>query len=654
MSWAYELGAHYLGQGRCSFVLWAPYVEKVQLRLGCSEEFHASHPGKPAKSPAGKKQPARERHELLKRAAGGYHEGVFERVEPGTLYCYRLDGKLHRPDPASRSQPYGVHGASEVAEAAFDWTDEQWQGLSLRDYVLYELHVGTFTREGTFDGVIAELSHLRELGVTAIELMPVAQFPGSRNWGYDGVQPFAVQNSYGGPKGLKRLVDACHQHGLAVVLDVVYNHLGPEGNYLNDFGPYFSDVYHSPWGRALNFDGAWSDDVRRFFIENALYWQRDFHLDGLRLDAIHAIRDFSAVPFLQELKQATQRQAEQLTRPFHLIAESDLDDSRFILPEQSGGYGLDAQWSDDFHHCLHVLVAGEHNGYYTDFGGVEQFAKVLRQGWAYQGDYSKFRKRRHGNSPRLNGAKQFVVCSQNHDQVGNRPLGERLTSLTSFEGLKLAAASVILSPFVPLLFMGEEYGERAPFQFFTSHGEPELVEAVRRGRRAEMLSLGLQMEAADPQSEKTFNQCILNHELRQRQPSNRKLYEFYRQLLRLRREFAVIGHAEKNTVKVVILKRAIGEKLSPGVGLALNYEDQGESAWVLLCLLPSPIEVKLELGPGDWEKLLDSAEGRWGGKGSSLPGQFKSQGAVKLELSPFSVSVWHKTGSSKVQRLQKG
>ncbi|MBC7325071.1 MAG: malto-oligosyltrehalose trehalohydrolase, partial [Moorella sp. (in: Bacteria)] len=336
-----NLGATYLGNGRCRFLVWAPLADTVAVQIVAPRELLAP----------------------LTRGERGYHYGVVPGVEPGSLYFYLLDGKKRRPDPASRYQPQGVHGPSQVmATRAYAWTDQGWCAPPLEKLVFYELHAGTFTSAGTFGAIIPHLPGLRELGVTALELMPVAQFPGSRNWGYDGVYPFAVQNTYGGPEELRRLVDTCHRHGMAVFLDVVYNHLGPEGNYLEDFAPYFTGRYRTPWGRALNFDGPGSDEVRRFFIENALFWLTEFHLDGLRLDAVHAIVDTSARPFLAELAATVRRQAERLGRRFYLVAESDLNDARLILPPVLGGYGLDAQWSDDFHHALHALLTGERKG----------------------------------------------------------------------------------------------------------------------------------------------------------------------------------------------------------------------------------------------------------------------------------------------------
>lgn len=608
------VGARYLGAVGCQFRVWAPFAEAVEVVLTAPRRGVVP----------------------MKRQKGGYYSALVAEAKPGSRYVYRLDQKEERPDPASVSQPEGVHAPSEVIDPAFDWQDAGWFGLPLRDYVLYELHVGTFTAEGTFDAVIPHLAELKELGITAIELMPVAQFPGSRNWGYDGVYPFAVQNSYGGPAGLKRLVNAAHQHGLAVILDVVYNHLGPEGNYLDAYGPYFTDRYHLPWGRALNFDGPESDEVRCYFVENALYWQTDFHIDALRLDAIHAICDLSAVTFLEDLAEATRRQSDRLNRRFHLIAESDLNDPRVILPPSLGGFGIDAQWSDDFHHALHVLLTGEQQGYYADFGGISIFAHVLRDGFAYVNQYSVHRRRRHGRSPPLASLKQFVVYSQNHDQVGNRANGDRLSQLVSFERHKLAAGAVILSPFVPLLFMGEEYGESAPFQYFTSHSDPQLAEAVRQGRRREFAAFHAAELVPDPQDPATFTRSKLNRALSQTATS-RVLREYYRELLVWRRALQPIALADRESVQVMEL---------PGYqSLCLRYAGEGEEVRVVLCFSAQPVEVETALPPGPWSKRLDSSDARWNGPGSSVPEQFTAEGSVRLTLAPFSCLLLHQLSS---------
>ncbi len=436
------LGANRRANGDWEFSVWAPERQKVAIH------FVGNH----------------ERFIPMTKNQCGYHQALLRDIEPQSRYVYQLDDLHEYPDPASRFQPDGVHGPSEIIDLdAFQWTDANWRAPSLQESIFYEVHVGTYSEKGTLDGVCSHLAELADLGVTTIELMPVAQFPGSRNWGYDGVYPFAVQNSYGGPLALQRFVNAAHAQGLAVALDVVYNHLGPEGNYLGQFGPYFSSRYRTPWGQAINFDGPDSDPVRQFFIDNAIYWFEQYHIDVLRLDAIHGIYDFGAFHILAELETQVQLTGKRLGRKLSLIAESNLNDARVLLPCEKGGYGLPAQWSDDFHHCLHSLLLHETNGYYADFGSVGQLASVLRDGWFYHGQYSRFRRRRHGNSPIGISRSHFVVCGQNHDQVGNRAWGERLSTLVNFEAQKLAAGLTLLSPFVPLLFMGEEYGEPSPF-----------------------------------------------------------------------------------------------------------------------------------------------------------------------------------------------
>src|SRR4029077_19854810 len=421
--------------------------------------------------------------------------------------------------------------------------------------VFYELHVGTYTNEATFNALRAALAQLATLGVTTIEIMPLGQFPGSRNWGYDGVYPFAVQNNYGTPRDLQLLVDAAHSQGLAVALDVVYNHLGPEGNYLAEYGPYFTEHYKTPWGAALNFDGPDSDDVRRFFIENALYWLENFHIDVLRLDAIHEIFDASAFPFLDDLSKEVDAIAARTGRIISLVAESDLNDARVLRSRCQGGFGMPAQWSDDFHHSVHTLLTGEHSGYYEDFGGLQHLAGTLKQGWYYAGQYSRHRRRRHGNRPPPFKATNYVVCTQNHDQVGNRALGDRLSSLVNFESLKLAAGTNLLSPFVPLLFMGEEYGETAPFLYFTSHADPNLAEAVRRGRAEEFRSFGGQGQIPDPQAESTFARSRLQRALAQEEPHG-TLLRFYQMLLRFRHKHG-LGRGDAPSVEEFASSKAL-------------------------------------------------------------------------------------------------
>jgi maltooligosyltrehalose trehalohydrolase len=432
-------------------------------------------------------------------------------IAEGQRYAYRLDGGRERPDPASLWQPEGVHAPSALRHVDdFAWTDQAWKGLPLDELVFYELHVGTFTPEGTFDAIIPRLVSLRELGVTALELMPVGQFPGSRNWGYDGVFPYAVQDSYGGARGLQRLIDACHAHGLAVFLDVIYNHLGPEGNYLAEFGPYFTDRYQTPWGLAFNYDGAGSDMVRDYVLDNARMWIEDFHADGLRLDAVHAIFDASPCHILRQLKDTVAEAADAVGRKVHVIAESDLNDVRLVLPPERGGYGLDGQWSDDFHHAVHTYLTGEQHGYYQDFGRVEDLARVLVEPFLVAGTYSAHRDRRHGASSGGLSGDRFVVSIQNHDQVGNRARGDRLSALVSPPAQRLAACLMLLAPHLPLLFMGEEYGEDRPFLFFCSFGDAGLVQAVRAGRRREFEAFAWQGEVPDPQAEDTFTASRLS------------------------------------------------------------------------------------------------------------------------------------------------
>jgi maltooligosyltrehalose trehalohydrolase len=566
----------------------------------------------------------------LKPREQGYWEGIIAGVGPGTRYFFRLNNTHDRPDPASRYQPEGVHGPSEIVDQGdFDWSDHEWAGIPLEDFVVYELHVGTFTPEGTFAAVIPHLPELRELGVTAIEIMPIAQFSGERNWGYDGAHPFAVQKSYGGPDGFKALVDACHREGLALILDVVYNHLGPEGNYLREFAPYFTDRYRTPWGEAINFDGPGSDEVRAYFIENALAWFRDYHVDALRLDAVHAIFDFSAKTFLQELAERTREYSLEAGRPHLLIAESDLDDVRLIRAPEQGGYGLDAQWHDDFHHALHTLLTGDRQGYYEDFGTAADLCKAFREGFVYDWRYSPHRRRHHGSSSREQPARQFVVCSQNHDQIGNRMQGERLISLAGFEAAKTAAAAVLFSPYIPLLFMGEEYGEGAPFLYFVSFPDPDLAEAVRRGRREEFSAFAWKDEPPDPQDIETFHRSKLNREKR-RQGRNQAMYDFYRQLLRLRGDLPALRHPDKKNLESGIVTGASA--------LWLNRWRDVNRVTALFNFGREKVPLDFPAGGGRWEKLLDSAEEHWQGPGSHLPEN--ATGQEPVILSPVSCALY--------------
>ena len=595
------LGAVYLGDRRCRFTVWAPFTNKVELRIVEPEE----------------------RVLPLEKTEPGYHQGIAEDVEPGYRYFYRLDGQKEYPDPASRYQPDSVQGPSQVIPGDFPWKDHDWSGIHLEDYIIYELHVGTYTTQGTFNAIIPHLDELRDLGITAIELMPVAQFPGERNWGYDGVYLYAVQNSYGGPEGLQRLVNACHRKGLAVILDVVYNHLGPEGNYLANFAPYFTERYRTPWGSALNFDGPYSDEVRKFFIENALYWITEFHVDALRLDAVHAILDHSPIAFLEELAAAVHEKANTLHRHVHLFPESADNDRRLVNPTGLGGYGHDALWNDDFHHSLHVLLTGEQNGYYEDYGKLQHLVKAISEGFVYSGEYSPFRKRRHGSSSQNIPAYRFVVGAQNHDQVGNRMMGERLSQLVSFEALKLAAGIVLLSPYIPLIFMGEEYGETNPFHYFISHSDPRLIEAVRQGRKEEFAAFGWVGEPPDPQNEATFINSKLNHELRDKEQYN-TLLRFYRKLIRLRKGIHPLNTLSKDSLEVMGFD-------TQNILLLRRWTDDEQIAAVFN-LSKGERDVNVSLPQGRWRKILDSAEERWDGPGSKIPGFISSNDTTMLTL----------------------
>lgn len=455
---------------------------------------------------------------------------------PGSRYQFRVDGNGPFPDPRSPWQPDGVHGPSmTVDHAAFPWRDADFAPPPLAAAVIYELHVGTFTREGTYAAAATRLEHLRDLGITHVELLPLASFPGQRGWGYDGVAIYAPHPAYGAPDDLKALIQRAHDLGLAVLLDVVYNHFGPDGNYLGAYGPYFTDHVKTPWGDAVNFDRSHSDEVRAFFVENALMWLRDYHFDGLRLDAVHAIWDESAKHFLEQLAGRVAELSATTGRPRVLIAESDLNNPRFVHPISRGGYGLDAHWEDDFHHALHAFLTGERSGYYADFGSLAQIAKALQQAYVFDGQYSPYRFRSHGRPPVEVRPDQLVVFAQNHDQIGNRALGERLSHLVDVERTKAAAALVLLSPFVPMLFQGEEWAASTPFQYFTDH-HAELGRLVTEGRRREFASFAWSAdEVPDPQAKETFERSKLRWE-ELGEDSHREILEWHRDLIALRRE----------------------------------------------------------------------------------------------------------------------
>jgi maltooligosyltrehalose trehalohydrolase len=468
----------------------------------------------------------------------GWWQAKGRHARAGEEYTFNVDDDEKLPDPRSGWQPQGVHGPSRIVDhSAFRWSDDEFQPRPLSSALIYELHVGTFTDEGTFEAIIPRLDHLKKLGVTHVELMPVADFPGRFGWGYDGVNLFAPRDLYGGPEGLKRLVDACHASKLGVILDVVYNHLGPSGNYLPKFAPYFTDRHNTPWGDALNFDGPHSDEVRRYFCDNALMWLRDYHVDGLRLDAVHAIVDTSAITFLEQLATEVDVLKAHLGRHLVLIAESDLNDPRIVRPWEIGGFGIDAQWSDDFHHALHSVITGEVNGYYSDFGSMRDLATAFETSYVYTGRRSKFRMKRHGRPPIGLTGHHFLGYVQNHDQLGNRAKGDRLCHLTTKERAKVAAALVLTAPFIPMLFQGEEFGSNSPFQYFADFSEePELAKAVSEGRRKEFGQFGWNPEEVpEPDSPETFERSKIRWDEVKQEP-HASLLEWHRRLIELRRQ----------------------------------------------------------------------------------------------------------------------
>jgi maltooligosyltrehalose trehalohydrolase len=566
--------------------VWAPHAEQVEL------------------------QTAQERMPM-RAAQGGWWVSDQPPASAAAGYAFRLNAGRPLPDPRSPWQPQGVHGPSRpVRHGDFIWSDSHFQPPPLASAVLYELHIGTFTRAGTFQAAIERLDHLRDLGVTHIELLPVAEFPGDFGWGYDGVCPFAVREAYGGPTGLKQFVAACHARQLAVLLDVVYNHLGPSGNYLNEFGPYFSSRHHTPWGPAINFDGAGSDPVRRYFCDNALMWLRDYHFDGLRLDAVHAIVDTSALPFLEQLSLEVEQLSAHTGRHYVLVAESDLNDPRTVRSRDAGGWGLHAQWADDFHHALHSVLTGETSGYYSDFGPLQMLAQAFTTPFLFAGNHSQFRERVHGRPPLgcasglASGATghRFVVCAQNHDQIGNRARGERLNHLLRPPQARIAAALVLLSPYVPLLFQGEEWSASAPFAYFADwRDEPQLADAVRSGRRAEFAAFGWQPEdIPDPTAVETFARSQLDwSELDQ--PAAADMLAWYRQLIQLRRRWPQLTCGDLEAVQVDCDEQArwLCVARDP-LWLMVNFSDSAQTV-PLPPSDPARVPILLASSPVEWE-----------------------------------------------------
>ncbi|WP_316795704.1 malto-oligosyltrehalose trehalohydrolase [Pedobacter agri] len=589
-----SIGVNFLEDGKVEIWLWAPYALNVSLLV----------PEKKLKIP------------LLKQNFG-YWYGISHDITDGDGYSFKIwqSGEtehnlpntkhIRRADPASVYQRDGIFGISTAINLnKSKWTDHNWKGISLENYIIYELHIGTFSQAGDFESIEKKLDYLVDLGINAIELMPVSQFPGNRNWGYDGVYPFAVQNTYGGPKELQHLTNACHDKGIAVILDVVYNHLGPEGNYFNDFGPYFTDKYHTPWGSAINFDDEKCDPVRQYYIENVLMWFRDFHIDALRLDAVHAIKDGSAKHILLEIKQHVNKLSEFVGRDFHLIVELDLNDNKYINPIEKGGYGMDAQWIDEFHHALRVTAGQKKRGYYSDFNGIEDLAKSLTDAYVYDGQFSVHRDKHFGIVAKGNDGKQFVVFSQNHDQIGNRMLGERTSSLVSFEMLKLMAATVFVSPYLPLIFMGEEYAEENPFLFFISHLDEKLVELVREGRKKEFAAFHHDEQVPDPQSEETFNRSKLNWNSHLH-GKHQLMHAFYKEIINIRKSLPALSNLNRQQLKVEV------HKIQNCLIISRWHQEQQ----VLCALNFSKQQQVLPILNGlDYQLVLNSAAEQWDGQ----------------------------------------
>ena len=501
-----------------------------------------------------------------------------EEAGPGTDYGFLIDDdEKCSPDPRSQWQPHGVHGMSRLYDQnSFVWSDASFQAPPIASGVIYELHIGTFTQEGTLDAAIGKLEYLANLGITHVELMPVASFAGNHGWGYDGVALFAVHEPYGGPDELKRFVNAAHEKGLSVLLDVVYNHFGPVGNYTGKFGPYLVDSHRTPWGWAVNLEDAWAHQVRRFFCDNALMWMRDFHIDGLRLDAVHAFIDRSAIHFLEQLSTEVEALRASTGRQLTLIAESDLNDPRLILPREAGGYGMDAQWSDDFHHALFaVLCPGAATGYYADFGELSQLAKALECNYMYDGIYSKYRRRVHGRPAENLSHHKFLGYIQNHDQIGNRAVGERLHEDAGFERAKVAAAVVLTSPFIPMLFQGEEWAASSPFQYFADHDNKEMARLVSEGRKREFAAFGWPPESIpDPEKPETFRRSKLKwNEINQGEHA--EMLEWYRALIHLRRTEPSLNDGEPRQTRVLYDQQEMWFSIERGdIGFHCNLGDK--------------------------------------------------------------------------------
>lgn len=513
-----------------NFSLWAPNARKMSVKIG-DAVYPMEGPNE-----------------------SGWWKASIDQAEVGTDYAFLLDDDpTPYPDPRGLWQPHGVHGPTRVYDQrAFQWNDKHWQGPPLSGAVIYEMHIGTFTEGGTFDSAIERIDDLVDLGITHVELMPIVEFPGKHGWGYDGVALFAVNNLYGGPDGLKRFVDACHTRGLAVLIDVVYNHFGPVGNYTTKFGPYLTDRHCTPWGDAVNFEDAGGDQVRRFFCDNAIMWMRDYHIDGLRLDAVHEFIDRSAIHFMEQLSEEVEVLSSMLERRLVLIAESDLNDPRLVKPREAGGYGMDAQWSDDFHHALFTILHREKDGkgYYSDFGSMEKLAKALTQVFVYDGIYSRYRRRIHGRPVNGLSAHHFIGFIQNHDQVGNRATGDRIEQIIGMDCAKVATGIVMMSPFIPLIFQGEEFAASTPFQYFADHDDPAMAKAVLEGRKREFAAFGWDPNVIpDPEKLETFQRSKLKWDER-KEGKHREMLDWFRKLIHLRRHSPSLNDGDLGHTKV--------------------------------------------------------------------------------------------------------
>jgi maltooligosyltrehalose trehalohydrolase len=570
----YRIGAHRHENGTIKFCVWAPKAESLPVII-LNKEQEFQYP--------------------MQSLEKGFYEVSIPNVPQSIDYVFCINNNKRRPDPASHWQPKGVHGPSRIVDVQeFKWTDFHWKGIPLGDYLIYELHIGTFTSEGTFTAVIDKLPHLKKLGITAIELMPIMEFPGDRNWGYDLAYPYAPHHSYGGPNGLKTLVNSCHDQGFAVILDVVYNHLGPEGNYLGDFGYYFTDRYKSPWGQAINYDGHYSDFVRQYFIENALYYLTDFHIDALRLDAVHAIFDFSAYPFLEELRDRFHKQADNLGRLAYVFAESDLNDVRLIKPNEQGGYNIDAQWSDDFHHALYALQTKSQWDYFLDYGSYSDLAKAITKGFVYEGQWSEFRMRSFGSSSNDRPGSQFIICIQNHDQIGNAGQGKRLNAFISEEEYRIASMLLLCSPNIPLLFMGQEWNAKTPFLFFTNYEDRVLAKNVKEGYQREFHLDNC--EAFDPQNAKRFEQSKLQwKDLEENSQAN--MLAYYQELIHLRKEVKCLSNNNKELTSVICN--------DPDEWMIIERNDPSSSAALIVVNFSKTQRlVKVNFGAGQWTLRL--------------------------------------------------